>query len=413
MIAFFKKKISSNKNRTLVSNFISLLLLQGANYILPMLTVPYLFRVLGAEKFGLISFASSIILLLKVISEYGFNLSGTRDVANNANNKEKLIEIFSSIMLVKFYLILFVLVVLTILIFSFDNLEKEYLLFYITFGVVVGEALFPKWFFQGMEQMKYITYINIGVKVFFTFCVFIFVHNENDYYIVPLLTSLGTILAGIISIILIYSMFGISFVKQNRQILLKYFKESWNIFLTEFMPNLYNNFSTILLGFLVNMQDVGYYSLATRVIGIFNSLLQVLKTVTYPYLNKDFSKFKIITKIIVGTGFILSFILFVFSSFFMPLIFGTSSIESLNLIYILALSPLFTSILFAFGTNKLLILRKDKDFRNISFQFSIFGFILSLIFVPIYGIYGAAVTLILTRALMAYLVFKKSASINV
>jgi PST family polysaccharide transporter len=413
LIAFFKKKISSNKNRTLVSNFISLLLLQGANYILPMLTVPYLFRVLGAEKFGLISFASSIILLLKVISEYGFNLSGTRDVANNANNKEKLIEIFSSIMLVKFYLILFVLVVLTILIFSFDNLEKEYLLFYITFGVVVGEALFPKWFFQGMEQMKYITYINIGVKVFFTFCVFIFVHNENDYYIVPLLTSLGTILAGIISIILIYSMFGISFVKQNRQILLKYFKESWNIFLTEFMPNLYNNFSTILLGFLVNMQDVGYYSLATRVIGIFNSLLQVLKTVTYPYLNKDFSKFKIITKIIVGTGFILSFILFVFSSFFMPLIFGTSSIESLNLIYILALSPLFTSILFAFGTNKLLILRKDKDFRNISFQFSIFGFILSLIFVPIYGIYGAAVTLILTRALMAYLVFKKSASINV
>lgn len=405
---YFKAKLSSQQNRKLLSNFISLLILQGANYILPLLTLPYLFKVLGADNFGLLAFASSTILFLQVIVDYGFNLSGTRAVSISSNNNKNLVEIFSSIMTIKLFLFLFSFIVLTILIFFFEKIASHYLLFYITFGIVLGEALFPRWFFQGMEQMKYITYINISIKVFFTVCIFIFVNDKNDYYIVPLLNSIGYIAAGIFSLYVVYNSFNIRFKKQNTITVVRYFKESWNIFLTEFIPNLYNNFSTFLLGFFTSMDNVGYYSLATKIVGIMNALLQILKTVTYPYLNKDFSKFKIIAKIMIGTGILLSIFILLFSATVLPYIFGSKVINSLNLIYILSLSPFFASVLFTFGTNKLLILKKDKEFRNITFVFSFFGFISSIIFVPIYGIYGAAITLITTRALIAYLVYMRA-----
>jgi len=399
------------KNNRLVKNFVSLLILQGSNYLLPLITLPYLFKVLGADKFGLLAFASAVVLFLQVFVDYGFNLSGTREISVHSHNRAKLIEIFSSIMTIKAILLLFSFVLLTLLILFFEKFKSDFLIFYITFGIVVGEALFPRWFFQGMEEMKYITYINVSIKIFFTICIFIFVQESNDYYMVPLLNSIGFIIAGLFSLILIKNIFDIHFQIQKKSIIIRYLKESWNIFLTELMPNLYNNFSTLLLGFVTSMENVGYYSLATRIIGIFNGLLQIIKTVTFPYLNKDFSKFKIIAKIMIGSGFLLSVLIFSLASLVVPYIFGNSAVQSVTLIYILALSPLFASMLYTFGTNKLLILKRDREFKNITFVYSLFGFSSAIIFVPMFGIYGAAFTLIITRALMAYLTYIRAKDI--
>jgi len=405
MIKKIKSFFQEKESKKLVSNVVALLLLQVVNYILPLLTVPYLFQTLEAEKFGVVAFASSIVMFLQVIVDYGYNLSGTRVVSTHMNDKAKLTEIFSSIMIIKFFLIILTLFLLTLLIFIFDKIRAEAFLFYITFGIVIGQALFPTWFFQGLEEMKYITYINATVKLFFTLCVFLFVNTKSDYYIVPLLTSIGSILAGIFSIKLLYKTFAIKFQLQNKKIILKYFKESFNIFITEFMPNVYNNFSTVLLGFISNMDSVGYFSLATKIIGIFNSILQVLKTATFPYLNKNFTKFNAVAKIMISSGLILSLILITSSHALIPLIFGPASINALNLVYILSLSPFLASILFMYGTNKLLVLKKDQEFKNITFIYSIFGFCSASLLIPLYGAYGAAITLLLTRTLMAVLVY--------
>ena len=280
--------IGSQDKKRLLSNFFSLAILQGANYILPLITLPYLVRVLGVEYFGLLAFASATVAYFNVLVDYGFNLTATREISIHREDKAKVVEIFSSVMSIKFILLIVSFILLTLFVFSFEKFSKDALVYFLTFGTVVGQTLFPVWFFQGMERMKYITYLNILSKLIFTIAIFIFVQEQNDFWIVPLLTSIGFIIAGILSLILIQKEFNISFKLQPLETLRYYFIDGWDIFVSSFFGNFYRNFNTIVLGVLTNNIFVGYYSIAERVIKIIQMLQNIVGNVLFPYFSKKF-----------------------------------------------------------------------------------------------------------------------------
>ena len=193
----------SRESKRFFSNFLSLGILQGANYIFPLITLPYLVRIIGAEKFGLLAFATTTITYFVIITDFGFNLSATREISINRDNKKKIIEIFSAVFFIKIILLFFAFFLLTFFIIFFQKFKKDALVYFLTFGTVVGQVLFPIWFFQGMEKMKYITFLNIFSKSIFTFSIFVFVKEPNDYLLVPVLTSLGYIIYGIFALFII------------------------------------------------------------------------------------------------------------------------------------------------------------------------------------------------------------------
>src|SRR5207342_3266640 len=140
-------------------NFLSLVVLQGVTYVLPLITVPYLFRTLSVEKYGLVNFANAFIQYFIVFTDFGYNLSATKLIAENRDDASKLSRIFNRVMFSKLLLLLIGLLVMAIIVLCFPKFSSDKSLYIYTYGMVVGNVLFPVWFFMGMEKMKFITII--------------------------------------------------------------------------------------------------------------------------------------------------------------------------------------------------------------------------------------------------------------
>ena len=333
MINKIKNIANTEDKKRLASNFFSLSVLQIFSYILPLLTLPYLVRVLGVETFGLVSFATAFIAFFNIIVDYGFNLSATREISVHRENKDKITEIYSSVLAIKFILIFVSLIILSFIVFTFEKFSSHSMLYFITFISVIGQALFPIWYFQGMERMKYITIINISSKVVFTIAIFVFVQKENDYLIVPLLSGLGVLLGSLYALYIVKKDFNQSFVWQNIETMKFYFKDSSQFFLSRVSVSIYTSANAFVLGLFTNNTMVGYYSIAEKLYMAIQSLYGPITQALYPYVakEKNIKLFKKIFYSVVGLNILGVIFLYFFGEYIFALLFtkeiGTESIS--------------------------------------------------------------------------------------
>ncbi|MCG6913284.1 oligosaccharide flippase family protein, partial [bacterium BMS3Abin03] len=140
--------------RSLIQSFTSLSILQIANYLFPLIVLPYVVRVLGPAKYGLINFAAAFVAYFSLICDYGFNLSGTKTISLIRNEKEKLSRTFSAILTIKIIFVILSFLILVLVVFTIPFFKSNWDLYLLSFGIVLGTVLFPNWFYQGIEQMK-------------------------------------------------------------------------------------------------------------------------------------------------------------------------------------------------------------------------------------------------------------------
>lgn len=323
MFKFVKEKFKRIP-KNLFQSFISLSILQIINYISPFITLPYILKTIGIEKFGLISFAFAVMTYFQIITDYGFNLSATRAIAVNRDNKHKIEEIFSSVMIIKFVLIFISMIILVFIIMFFPKFSENWEIYLLAFGAVIGNGLFPIWFFQGIEEMKYITLISIISKSIFTLSIFLFVHSEEDFLKIPILNSLGFIVTTFISLIIIKKKFSIKFRYVKPEKIKYYFLDSSSFFLSRVSVSIYTSSNTVILGFFSSNNMVGYYSLAERLYQGLQYIYFPLTQSLYPYMSasKNRNLFKKILKFVFILNVILVTILFLFADKILLLIFG-------------------------------------------------------------------------------------------
>jgi len=405
-------RLDSDKKR-LLENFFSLSVLQGANYILPLITLPYLVRVLGPEKFGLIAFAQAFIQYFNILTDYGFNLSATREISIHRENKEKVSEIFSSVMIIKLGLLVLSFLIMTIIVFSFEKFRKDWLVYYLTFGMVIGQVLFPVWFFQGMERMKYITILNITAKLIFTVFIFVFVHGVSDYIYVPLLNSLGFCIAGVLALWIVFKNFDLSF-RIPRLITIKHqLKEGWYIFISTVAISLYTISNTFILGLFTNNTIVGYYSAAEKLIKAAQGLLTPVSRTIYPYISKLVKESKerglqFIQKVIFligGISFLLSVSMFIFADLIVKLLLGNQYTESVVVLKILSFLPFIIALSNIFGIQTMLTFNYKEAFSKILISASIINILLAFVLVPLYQHVGISFAVLISEIFVTVSMF--------
>ena len=399
--------IAQKDKKVLLSNFLSLASLQGVNYILPLLTFPYLVRVLGVENFGLLAFATAVISYFNIFTDYGFNLTATREISIYRDNREKVTEIFSAVMSIKIVLMLISFIFLTILVFSFEKFSKDWEVYFFTFGMVIGQVLFPVWFFQGMEKMKYITYLNIVAKTFFTVLIFLFVKEQSDFYLVPLFTSLGFILVGVWSLWIVRYHFAIRFKYQPKENLVFYLKDGWYLFQAQMYVNLYNASTVSILGVLTNNIVVGYYTIAERIVKSVGGLFIPANQAIYPFIaklcteskNKMMHFIRRISMIYLMVSILIFSGLYIYKDMIIIFVHGSLSKE-ISEVYTILLFMLFTLPFTTLYGQMMVIFHQSKKISQITRDI----FFLYLLTAPLFVLWDGAVGLSIVVVTLQYLV---------
>src|ERR1700676_3953032 len=191
-------------SRRVVGNATSVMAVQAGSYILPLVNIPYLLRVIGPEHYGLIAFSQAMMAYFVTLNDYGFNLSATRELSVHRDDLALRSELYSTVMTIKCSLCLVSFVILCTLVHFVPRFHQDAPVFFASFGTVVGSMLFPRWFFQGIEKMYLISLENLVMNAVFTAGIYVFVRHSSDYLIAAMLQAGGTLLAGIVGLIILF-----------------------------------------------------------------------------------------------------------------------------------------------------------------------------------------------------------------
>lgn len=352
------EKIKNNKK--IFSNFSYLAILEIFVILAPLITYPYLVRVLGRELYGWVITGQITASYASILIDFGFRRVSAKYVAEARENIESLSRVVSTVLTLRFILWLITFVLYTAIVLLIPVYRQQWLLFIFSYGLTFASVLIPDFYFQGIEQMKYITVVNITTRLLFVCATFFVITSSDQYIYVPLLWSIGYMIGGVYSLYIVFKKHNVYFVMPSYQDYKFHMKVTTPIFLSDVMLNIKDKFNYNLMGGLLGMGDVVIYDIGTKIVNLLAKPTSIFCTVIFPRMsrNPDASTSKKIMLVLLCLSIIMVGIVYVF----LPQIvkfFISEDIDLLALrIYLIV--PVFTGLSFyipsavfvAFGRNK-------------------------------------------------------------
>lgn len=398
------KKFSESKDEKVVAkNMIYLTILQVIIYLCPLITSPYLARVIGTDGFGKLAFAAAVMVWIQTIADWGYNYTATRDISKHREDAGYVSRVFSTVFWGRWILTAFTLVVLLLLIVFVPKFRQHTLLLFFSFIMIPGHILFPDWFFQALERMEFITIMNAVIRVLFMGAVFVFIRHPEDYVYQPLLISVGYVLCGIVSMYIIVRRWGVKIVKIPLGEVFSYIRNSTNIFINNLMPNLYNSFSYVLLNFVSTDSNTGLYNAGRKFPEMANSMLSVIGRAFFPYLNRNMSKHRQYALFSIGLSVVFCVILILLARPLTILFWGSEFAGSVIVLRITAVTIVFNTVNTVYGINYLMVIGRDRLLRNLTVIASVVGFAVSFPLVWMYDYVGVSLSFLIANILMGVL----------
>ena len=252
------------------------------NLVTPLLVVPYIVSVCGEENFGKTAVGMAIAFFLIVFIDFGSDIIGVREVAVNRDNPEVLNKIFTTTYVVKGIILLLVLTVASIIFHSFPYFKSEKIMFTLGLSVLIGQFLNPTWFLQGIENVKWITLLNIVSKCIYLVGIFFTIKKESDYIYVNLWWGLGMIVSNFLVFIWIIKKHQFSFLLVNKDEVFKHIRNDFSMFSSQIFVSLQLYAPVVLISYFGNNLMAGQYRIVEQIIVIFKTYIFLFFNYVFP-----------------------------------------------------------------------------------------------------------------------------------
>ena len=331
-------------NKKVIENYFFMTILQILNSLFYLLIYPFLIRTLGADSYGHYIFAFSISVYFVSLVQFGFDTPALKSISQYPEDKAIHSEVISTVLFSKLILFFISLLIFLPLLILIPVFRINYLLFSICFLQVFSNILFPTWYFQGIQKMKIVTYIQLSLKLISLPLLFIFIKHPNDIVKFAAITISTGILSGFIAMLILRYSNSIKIIRIPIHKLKLGFKEALPFFLSSSMNTIKQQTATVLMGSFFTMTDVALYDLAVKIYSIPTTLIQSINSALFPKMIS--AKLSTIKKVIKIENLLAVFVI-VFLVFFGKIIIifmgGKSMLGSYDILIILSFS-IFTAL---------------------------------------------------------------------
>lgn len=391
------------EKKSISRNYIYNLSYQILLIFLPLITTPYVSRVLGAENIGIYGYTLSIVTYFILFGALGISMYAQREIAYVQNDIQKRSKIFFEIVIFR----IITMAISIIIYYIFFVKGPKYQLYYFIFIIELISTCFDiSWFFQGLEEFKKTVLRNIVVKLLSFACILIFVKNENDLYVYILIYVLSNII-GNLSLWLYLPKY-IQKVKINTLEILKHLKPTLWLFIPQIAMQIYTVMDKTMIGYIiVEKSEVGFYEQAQKIIKLCITIVTSLGLVMVPRMANTFAcgdKAKLKEymcnsfRFVYFLAFPIIIALICISSKFVPIFFGEGYEKVAILINIISPIILFIGISNITGTQYLLPTKKQKSFTISVTAGAIINFILNMFLIKRIGAIGASIATVIAEA---------------
>ena len=391
--------------KSITKNYIYNLIYQIMVLILPLITTPYISRVLGAENIGIYSYTLSISTYFILFGSLGIALYGQREIAYNQENKKKYSKILYEIVILRFITMV---ISMAIFYFVFVN-GKQYQMYYkILLLELLANSLDISWFFQGLEEFKKTILRNIVVKLISIICIFVFVKTSYDlkkYFMIYVLS----ILIGNLSLWAYLPKY-IEKINYKTLNIFKHIKPTIGLFIPQIAIQVYTVLDKTMIGAIIsNKAEVGFYEQSQKIIKILLTVVTALGTVMVPrmanvYIKKEKGQMTNYMKKSFCFMYLLAFpIIFGMISIsdeFVPIFFGPGYDRVSMLMKIISPIILMIGMSNVIGTQYLLPTKRQREYTISVVLGAIINFVMNFILIGRYGAVGASIGTVIAETMV-------------
>lgn len=382
---------------------------QAINIVSPLLILPYIIFICGQEGLGKVGAGMSLALILSGIIDYGSYITGVKDISINRTDYKILEYHFKSIYLSKFILLLGVLLFFTVLVFFVPFFEQDKRLYFYSFFIVVGQFINPIWFFQGIENFRLISFINVTSKIIYIVLVFTVLEQPSDYIYVNLFLGLGAIFGNVIGLIWLVKKYSFSITSFELKPAVYIIKNEFSFSISQLFLSIYQYSPILLISYVAGDFVAGQFKVIDQIVSIFKTYLNMFFYFVYANIcleiSKEVKQGLKVWKQYNGLNFL--FLLFVLSVFYYnaELILTYFKIDPKDMEktvqyfrigiivpFLVSISQPLRQLMFAFSENKIYI--------RITIITTILNLVLLLLFTKYYGLGGAFLSIIMIEIII-------------